>query len=326
LIDEVHIYDRALSAPEILSLYNCNRDKAREITSAVTLPGTNYLSWRTYVSNCVEMLLQHGKDHYGPMHTDMLMSILDVQTLHCPKTPLLLDGEVFTEERPQRRNPAGSNLWYDQALLRVMYRLSKLTGNGKYAASADSYIDAVFKYAVKKNGLLVWGSHIFYDAYADQPGGDDFGNGPHEILVYHPEWADLYSRNSTATRREIDAIWEWHIVDKETGQHNRHDDKTAGCDFAFSGGSFALACAFMFKETHETKYLDRAKTIADWHWQHRHPKTGLVPDAPSTADRYDANHCFTTIPGPHASQLLRCYELTGDVWCSRCGCGLSQVL
>jgi hypothetical protein len=274
----------------------------------------DYLPWRAYVSNCVETLIRYGTDRYGPIHTDMLMSILDVQKLESPEKPLLLDGQVYDEGRPQRRNPAGANLWYDQATLRVMYRLSRLTGDARYAQAADAYINAVFKRAVKTNGLLVWGSHIFYDAYADKAGGDGNGSGPHEILVYHPEWAELYRLNPVATRREIDGIWEWHVVNKQSGQHNRHDDKSPGCDFAFSGGSFALACAFMFSQTREAQYLDRAKIIAGWHWQHRDPKTGLVPDAPSTGDRYDAKHSFTTIIGPHVSQLLRCYELTRDTW------------
>ncbi len=318
LLDEVRIYNRALSATEILSIYNANSEKTGEqgklkVRDAALTVG-DYLPWRAYVSNCVETLIQYGTDRYGPLHTDMLMSIIDVQKRESPRKPLLLDGQIYYEERPQRRNPAGSNLWYDQATLRVMYRISRLTGNHKYAEAADRYINAVFKYAVKPNGLLVWGSHIFYDAYSDRAGGDGDGNGPHEILVYHPEWAELYRVNPNATRREIDGIWEWHIVDKQTGQHNRHDDRPAGGDFAFSGGSFALACAFMFSQTHEARYLERSKIIAGWHWQHRDSKTGMVPDAPSTGDRYDAHHCFTTITGPHASQLLRCYELTGDVW------------
>ncbi len=273
-----------------------------------------YLPWRAYVTNCLNTLIKEGTDHYGAVHTAMFMSILDVHTHESPEKPLLLDGQVYDEERPQRRNPGGANLWYDQATLRVMFRLSRLTGDPQYAGAADRYIRDTFKYAVKPNGLLVWGSHIFYDAYGDKAGGDGNGTGPHEILVYHPEWGELYRLDPVATRREIDGIWEWHIVDKKTGQHNRHDDKAVGCDFAFSGGSFALACAFMFSQTHETNYLERAKTIVSWHWNHRNPKTGLTPDAPSTGDRYDANHCFTTITGPHASQLLRCYELTRDPW------------
>ncbi|HXJ60024.1 MAG TPA: LamG-like jellyroll fold domain-containing protein [Verrucomicrobiae bacterium] len=316
LLDEVRIYDRALSAAETMALFQSSGGKTNEtrLLRKPQLPAAAYLPWRNYVSNCVEALIQDGTDRYGPVRTDMLMSMIDVEKRTAPRNPLLLDGQVYDEGRPQRRNPAGANLWYDQATLRVMYRLSRLTGNARYAEAADRYVRDYFKYAVKPNGLLVWGSHIFYDAYADKAGGDGDGQGPHEILVYHPEWPELYRVDPKATRREIDGIWEWHIVDKRTGQHNRHDDKTVGCDFAFSGGSFALACAFMFSQTKEPVYLERAKIIADWHWRHRHPKSGLAPDAPSTEDRYDATHSFTTLTGPHASQLLRCYELTGEVW------------
>ena len=227
----------------------------------------------------------------------------------------MLDTVAYYEEgRAHRRAMRGSNFWNDQATLRVMYRVSQITGNPKYAQAADAYIDAVFQHAVKDNGLLVWGTHIFYDAYADRPAGDMDGRGPHEILVYHPEWAELYRRNPAGTRRAIDAIWQWHILDGDTGQHNRHDDKSPGCDFAFSGGSFTLACAFLYGQTKELTYLERAKTIAGWHWRHRDPQTGLVPDAPALTDRFDGQHCMTTVPGPFASQLLRSYELTGDVW------------
>ena len=62
------------------------------------------------------------------------------------------------------------------------------------------------------------------------------------------------------------------------------------------------------------KYLERAKTIANWHWRHRDSTTGLIPDAPTLTDRFDGTHCMTTIPGPFAAQLLRSYELTGDAW------------
>ena len=273
----------------------------------------DYIPWRAYVINCLDSLIDYGTDRYGSIQTPMLMCILDPELRGSPENPLLLDTIVYTEGRPHRRAMRGSNFWYDQATIRVMYRVSKLTGNPKYAEAADRYIDAVFEYAVKPNGLLVWGTHIYYDAYSDNQGGDT--NGQHEILVYHPEWAELYRRNPTATRREIDGIWEWHICDHATGQHNRHDDKGCGCDFAFSGGSFTLACAFMYGQTKEAKYLERAKIIAGWHWRHRDPKTGLIPDAPHLAgQQFEGTYCMPTIPGPFASQLLKSYELTGDVW------------
>src|ERR1043166_4365826 len=148
LLDEVRIYNRALAPTEILSIYKANGSTTGETGSLATphSRSAEYLPWRAYVSNCVETLIQYGTDRYGPVHTDMLMSIIDVQKRESPRKPLLLDGQIYDEERPQRRNPAGSNLWYDQATLRVMYRLSMLTGNPKYAEAADRYIEAVFKY------------------------------------------------------------------------------------------------------------------------------------------------------------------------------------
>ena len=219
-------------------------------------------------------------DRYGPLATPMFMSIIDVESLDSPEEPEFLNGNVYYEERPQRRNPRGSNLWYDQATLRVLYELSRKSGIQKFADSADAYINATFARATKTTGLLIWGFHIFYDAFLDKAGGDLNGNGdgPHEILIYHPEWAELYRCNPEATRAEVEGIWEWHIVDKSTGQHNRHDDKTLGLDFAFSGGSFILANAAFFKLTGEAKYMERAKRIAQWHWDHRNLQTGVIPD------------------------------------------------
>ncbi len=271
--------------------------------------------WLGLVIGAADRLLEYGTDRYGPVKTPMLMAILDPRARSSPESPLALDTEAYFEEgRAHRRAIRGSNFWYDQATIRVLYRLSKLTGNPKYAEAADRAIDAFFERAIRESGLPAWGTHVYYDAYADRPAGDADGRGPHEILVYHAEWGELYRRNPAGTRRIVEAIWDRHVCDPSTGQHNRHDDGRPGCDFAFSGGSFVLACAALYAETRDEKFLERAKTIASWHWRHRDPKTGLIPDAPSLVERFDGTHCMTTIPGPFASQLLRAHELTGDPW------------
>jgi hypothetical protein len=250
----------------------------------------------------------------------MVMAVIDVKTLWSPERPRLEDSLVRLEERLHRRGERGANLWYDQALLRCMYRLSKLTGERKYAGAADACIEYFFEHCYKvsdgrspfRNGMPVWGSHIYWDCYNDRPGGDGDGAGPHEILVYLPLWKEMYRVNPGAVRKTIDGIWKWHIVDKSTGMHNRHDDAQKGCDFAFSGGSFTLAFAFLYGVTGDRHYLDRAKLVAGWHWHHRSAQTGLVPDAPSTGDRYDATHCMTSVTGPHVAQLLGASEVCGD--------------
>ncbi|MCC6699083.1 MAG: hypothetical protein IT365_25895 [Candidatus Hydrogenedentes bacterium] len=270
--------------------------------------------YRECVTEHVDNFLERGMDHYGEVQTPMFMSIIDLETLESPREPLPLDGIIRCEERQHRRNPAGCDLWEDQPLLRTLYAMGALTGDTRYADACDSYIKTFFERSRKENGMLAWGSHIFYNAYTDRPGGDQDGKGPHEILVLLPEWERMWRVTPELLTKEVEGIWEWHVVDKETGLHNRHDDKSVGCDFAFSGGSFVQAFAFMYGKTRDPKYLQWAKTVASRHWNARNPETNLAPDAPSTGDRYDAHHCFTTVSGPHAAALLRAYEVSGDPW------------
>lgn len=282
--------------------------------AASPAPPETAANYRTCVVRCLDNILEHGRDHYGEVPTPMIMSLIDIATQSAPWEPLPLDGLVRCEGRQHRRNPGGCDLWEDQPLLATMHAVSEETGKSQYAEAADAYTQVFFELSRKDNGLLAWGSHIFYDAYTDRPGGDQDGKGPHEILVLLPEWERMWKVAPDALRAEIEGIWEWHVVDKQTGLHNRHDDKAPGCDFAFSGGTFVQAFGFLYAKTRDPKYLEWAKIVAGRHWNARNPDTNLTPDAPGTGDRYDAHHCFTTIPGPHAAALLRTYELTGDTW------------
>ena len=271
-------------------------------------------SYLARVRSCLDNLVEHGTDRYGSVHTPMLMSVIDVRTNESPREPEVLDSLIRAEGRLHRINPGGCDLWDDQPLLHAMYAVSEATQDNRYAKAADAYTAAFFERAAKPNGLLAWGSHLYYDAYTDAPGGDQDGKGPHEILVSCADWERMGKVAPKAVRREIEGIWEWHVVDKKTGLHNRHDDKRPGCDFAFSGGSFAQAFAYLYGVTKNPDHLQWAKTVASRHWDARNTQTNLAPDAPGTGGRYDSTHTFTTLPGPHAAQLLKAYELSGDPW------------
>jgi hypothetical protein len=273
---------------------------------------------RKVAIDCIDNLLEHGQDTYGPANTPLFMSVIDIRTNASPREPEVYDALIRSEGRMHRRNPGGSDLWEDQALLRTMYALAERHGKKNYAETADAYTKAFFERSTKDNGLLSWGSHIYYDAYADTPGGDNEGEGPHETLVIAPNWGRMYAATPTEVKEEINLAWEWHMVDPSTGLFNRHDDKRAGCDFAFMGGELVLENAFLYGETKDNTYLQRAKTVANRHWNARNTSTNLPPDAPSTGDRYDAHHAFTTITGPYVALLLQSYEASGDPWFRDC--------
>lgn len=286
---------------------------------------------RGYVRQCLDTLIKHGRDRYGPVQTPIFMSIIDVRTLESPEVPELYDGLVRTEGRRHRRAEGGANLWNDQATLRAMYKMSELTGDDKYSEAADAYIKSYTQRAAKTDGLLIWGSHSFYNCYTDEPDGQQFRDDPrypdplikigtfvHETLIRHPQWEQMNRVAPDAVRKEIDGIWVWHIVDKTTGVSNRHDDMggpdhAVQGDYGYSSGSFALAFSYMYHATGEWHWLDKARIVAEWHWRNRHPQTSLIAQAPASASiGYNGRHCMTSEVGPYAAQLLHCYEYTRD--------------
>jgi len=273
-----------------------------------------------HVRECIELLMAHGTDTYGEVHAPVLVSILDVESRTCPPEPAALD-EKFRVDRRERRNPAGSNLLTDQPTLRSMYALSDLTGNGDYAAFADRYAGHVMENLVDDQGFFWWGWHRHYDVFTDSRkghnadrmkwGGKEY---PHEIHAMNGiEWDRLWAVNEGAVSRLIEAIWEWHVIDKKTGEINRHGNGLKGCDFTMSGGAFIEAFVFMATRTKEPQWLERAKRLADYYWQRRDPATDLLPERPNAGrGRFDGGSFVTATTGLYCYSLLKAHEMTGE--------------
>jgi len=267
-------------------------------------------SYLDYARECVELLIRHGTDRYGEVHSPLLMNILDVRTRACPEDPLVLD-EPYRVTRRGRRGPAGGNLYLDQPTIRAMFVLSRITGDPQYADFARKCAGHTMTHLVDDKGFFWWGWHRHYDAYRDEMTGHS-GNH-HEIHVQGIIWPELWSVSPEAVTREIEAVWQWHIIDKATGECNRHGDGQRGCDFAMSGGEMLYAFAFLHAKTGDSAWLDRAKLVADYYWNARHPETNLVPNRPNAGrDRFDGSHFDTSITAFLCRGLLQASELTGD--------------
>lgn len=275
-------------------------DKARK-------PAANKID---YVQECLELLMEHGTDRYGEKHAPILVSILGVESRTCPENPEKLD-EQWRVTRRGRRNPAGANMLMDMPTLKTMFLLSKVTGNDKYAKFARTYIDYYMKNLVDDKNLFWWGWHRHYDVYREEMTGH--AGNHHELHSTHCiAWDKLWAVNPEAVQKEIEAIWQWHVVDKESGEVDRHDSGSRGCDFSMSSGSFIHAFAFLYTKTKEKVWLDRAKLLAIYYWDRRNKKTNLFPDQPNAGkSRFDGSHFVTAITGLHCHALLKSYEMTG---------------
>jgi len=280
----------------------------------------NGSSYTKYVQQCIDLLVAHGTDKYGETHTPLLVTILDVESRACPETPEKLD-EYFRVTRRDRRSPGGSNLLTDQPTLKAMYALSEITGNKDYAAFADRYSSYVMKNLVDEQGFFWWGWHRHYDVFKDSKEGHNPNQAklgtrviPHEIHAINGiAWDRLWAVDQGAVTKEIEAIWSWHVINKETGEINRHGDGNKGCDFTMSAGAFIEAFVFMHSQTKEKQWLDRAKLVANYYWKQRDPKTNCLPERPNAGKkRFDGGSFVTATAGLYCHSLLKAYEITGQ--------------
>jgi hypothetical protein len=265
----------------------------------------------TAVKTCLDNLIKNGRDDYGIVKSPIFVSILDVNLRVCPQNPLPLD-EQWRVIRRERRNPAGSNLYSDQPLIHTMFLMSELSSDKAYHDAATDYIKYYLVNLVDPKGLFWWGGHRHYDVFTDTMTG--------HLLNWHElhggieiQWETLWQVNPDAVRKEIEAIWQWHVIDKKTGETNRHDDGLKGCDFPFTSGSYIEAFSFLYTKTKDAVWLDRAKLLANYFWNLRNKETDLIAERPNAgSERFDGSAFATDITGPYCHNLLRAYLLTRD--------------
>ncbi len=263
-----------------------------------------------YVRQCLDVLIEYGTDRYGPVRAPILMSLLDVRTRTAPQEPLALD-EAWRVARRERRSPGGNNLYFDQTTLLAMYEQSRRDDQSRYAHFADTYLDYALKHLVDDKGLFWWGWHRHWDAYQDKKSGH--AGNHHEIHIQHAAWPALWRINPAAVQRAIEALWEWHVIDKRTGEIDRHDSGRRGCDFAMTGGELLRAFVFLYRQTGDSLWRNRARLVADYYWQHRHRKTHLIPNRPNAGQaRFDGAHFDTSITGLYCRCLLDAHEFSQD--------------
>jgi hypothetical protein len=260
-------------------------------------------------------LIAHGTDRYGAVRSPLLVSNLNVTTKDNPTASTLgAADEIWRVERRERRAPGGANFLHNQSVYRAMIRASQAAGNEAYADFIDANFDWALSNLVDSNQMFWWGYHRHYDVHSDTFEAEP-GAPYHEMhFVDIPLWEEMWSRNPTAVRNEIEAIWDRHVVDKATGQINRHD-QPGGLSFITSSASFIDAFAFLSSKlsgNDRVLWRSRALLLANYNWNDRHAATSLLAHTPNETSRWDGLRSATTTPAVFVPALLRAYDYTGD--------------
>jgi len=252
------------------------------------------------VRQFADTMIEHGRDHYGVKDTPLFLSILDVETLSYPEGELV-DGQT---SRQAQRSPEGSNLLWDNALLRTLDELTVCTGDPKYRNAVDDYLTYYLAHCPHPtSGFFPWGFHCWYGVFTDDVIVDGYKGAAdyHEFKNLLVDWERMWNINPEAVIKEGDAIYQWHIHGKTTFLFNRHAEyaggKVGGTVFPLSNSAanYVRTWCFLYSRTGEPKYLEWANGLVNSYWIRREPDTNLIPTCYHVPGNPERELCEKTV-------------------------------
>jgi len=112
-----------------------------------------------------DTMIDRGRDVYGPVHSPLFATTLDRTThrIFAAEPPAIAD--IRSQDRPWQ----GGNPMHDQNLYQILYALSELTGETRYATEADRTLRWFLGNCQSaETGLLAWGEHCHWGFVAEQ--------------------------------------------------------------------------------------------------------------------------------------------------------------
>lgn len=271
----------------------------------------------TFIRRHFDRMMEVGVDTYGPSKTGLWLAAVDVEKGGLPAQPDPAIKRTYREIHA----PRGSNLYWEQPAVVAAYQVSMLTADLRYAAFADRYLKDFLRLCVsEKNGLFLWGNHLYYDVCTDKIVG--FSGSHFETRPLPVAWEMFWRISPTAAERCIRTMGEQYVLDPQTGYFDRHASIKATAPpppklpgtypFIESGGVLCESLAWLSAKTgnREPELIDRALLVARYSFHYRGAKTGLLQNQSGPQQRWDF-HASTTEVGLWANCLLRCTEYTG---------------
>jgi outer membrane protein assembly factor BamB len=270
-------------------------------------------------------LLEHGRDHYGRVHTPLFVQFIDLRTLEIPAQRTAAEWRTEMSHWKEDRNylmwgkdrssvlwAQDSNLLWDTENVRLFYALSKETGDPRYAKAADEYLQYFLKHCVSRTtGLFAWGEHIAYNVQDDEIHGQR-----HELQHSAPLWEEMWKFDPDAVRQEIEAVYRYHITDKRTMAFDRHANFWNGLPERDQAtiigyfGTYSEAFAYLYEKTADAKYLEWARKLL-MAFQSKSNAEGLYSDNWTDRQQREQPEIFPTRPNLAAS-MYHVFERTHD--------------
>ena len=227
-----------------------------------------------------DYMIQYGRDTYGPKHTPLFVTGIDRKTgmrisppfAHVKRKPFMPGWERDRELRGSDRNYGNADPLDQLTLLRIMHRLSRITGEKRYAEEADKTAAWWMANTQTKIGLYPWGSHTYWNL--DKDGGDG-------IFEFNHPWP-YWDLNPGALQRYAMGLWNHYVADKKTGDFSRHANSSAhgpggGMEFPWPGSAMIATWVQAYQDNPDPEYLRAIDTIVN-RWESLRDRSGhLAP-------------------------------------------------
>jgi len=251
------------------------------VSAAAETDSPDYLK---LVRAYADAMIEHGRDAYGQTASPLYAATLDRSTLKLPESaaPPCVPGV-----RSHDRALYGANPMHDENLYQVLYGLSKVTGEPRYAAEADKALRWFFEHCQSPaTGLMAWGEHMHWDFRSDSAAGTI-----HEFFRPWVLWDRSCVLAPEACLRLARGLWEHQISDRQKGLYSRHARYAAhgpgtGAEYPRHGGFYIAAWAASYQRTNDAEFLKAIETLVDSFERRRDPTTGALPAATGGESHY----------------------------------------
>jgi hypothetical protein len=170
--------------------------------------------------------------------------------------------------RPHDRMIAGANPQHCLNLYQVLYALTEVTGEKRYAEEADRSFKFFFERCQSPGtGLFCWGEHAGWDFQTEKRIDKPAGN-THEFYRPWVLWERSWQLAPEPSRRFALGLWEHQIGDHQTGDYSRHaaiDSHGPGTEapYARHGGFYIETWAAAYARTREKVFLEAIESVID---------------------------------------------------------------
>lgn len=219
-----------------------------------------------------DAMVEQGRDCYGAEHSPLFAEELDRKTMRMLEGKSLQKAEDIPREewgiRSHDRMLGGANPQHCQNLYQVLYALTEVTGEERYAEAADQSLKYFFEHCQSgTTGLFCWGEHAGWDLREEKQLEKQAGD-LHEFYRPWVLWERSWTLAGDPCRRFALGLWEHQIGDHETGDFSRHARITSHspgttAPYARHGGFYIETWGIAYEQTKDEVFLEAIRSVLE---------------------------------------------------------------